>query len=157
MVAAPFQTEGAPCPSLCCCVGCQARRGGVKTGCFRNGTPLILRARKVYSVLKWIITARRVGSEYPSYTSTGCLQKWVITSHIQSSRNTVLCTDRRQFVDNTYYQISGVVHRSRNNSASIVTRLWAGRPGSDSRQGQVFFLLSIVLFRPALGLTPPPV
>jgi len=41
------------------------------------------------------------------------------------------------------------------SSVSIVTRLWAGRLGFDSRQGQEFFPFATA-FRPALGLTQPP-
>jgi hypothetical protein len=41
---------------------------------------------------------------------------------------------------------------SRGSSVSIVTRLWAGRPGFNSRQGQGYFLIATTA-RPALEPT----
>jgi hypothetical protein len=41
------------------------------------------------------------------------------------------------------------------DEVGIATRLWAGRPGLDSRQGQEFFLVSIAS-RPALEPIQPP-
>jgi hypothetical protein len=43
-----------------------------------------------------------------------------------------------------------------NNSVNIVTRLRAGQPGFDSRQGQDIFLLATAS-GPTLGPTQPPI
>jgi hypothetical protein len=44
---------------------------------------------------------------------------------------------------------------SQRRSVNIVTRIWAGRPGSDSRQAQGLFLV-VTASRPALGPNQPP-
>jgi hypothetical protein len=48
------------------------------------------------------------------------------------------------------------VEKSRDISVGIATRLRAGQPGFNSRQGQEILLISVV-FRPALGPTQPPI
>jgi hypothetical protein len=49
-----------------------------------------------------------------------------------------------------------IQNRSRDSSASIVTRLRIGRPGFDSRQRGAFFLFANAS-RPALGFTRSPI
>jgi hypothetical protein len=46
---------------------------------------------------------------------------------------------------------------NRGIAVSVVTRLRAGRPGLDSRQGQVFFFFFATASRLALGPSHPPI
>lgn len=79
------------------------------------------------------------------------IQRWVcgplygkfdpLVIHLQCTGN--LCTD--------------ILHGSRDSSVGIATRLRAGRPRFDSRQGQEIFFLISVTSRPALEPTQPPI
>jgi len=54
------------------------------------------------------------------------------------------------------WSVVNVKTRSRDSSVSIVTALWARRPGFDSREEQRFILFATAS-RPALGLNQPPI